>query len=240
MCCQNRKGLRHIEDMKRFFIIFLFVILTATTIVIWSYSYFSSHEEAHIVGAKISESSHIPSEKGVFDRSSFALEYSIMPLDPDHQRNLKTYYDNRAFYGAPPSIPHPVFEGSIGANECLKCHENGGFVEKFNAYTPVSPHPDKLNCVQCHVQVKTDQLFSPSSFKSNSGPSLKNQALLGSPPIIPHQIQLRENCLSCHAGSSAVKEIRTSHPNRINCRQCHVINEKKLADIGIFKRDIKQ
>lgn len=240
MCCQNRKGLRHIEDMKRFFIIFLFVILSISIIIVWSYSYFSSHEEAHIVDTNITESLQIPSEKGVFDRSSFALEYSIMPLDPEHQRSIESYYENRAFYGAPPSIPHPVFEGSIGADQCLKCHENGGFVEKYNAYTPVSPHPDKLNCVQCHVQVKTNELFIPSSFNSNSGPSLKNQALLGSPPIIPHQIQLRENCLSCHAGSSAVKEIRTSHPNRINCRQCHVINEKKIEDIGSFKREIKQ
>lgn len=240
MCGQNRKGLRHIDDMKRFFIIFLFVILTAATILIWSYSYFSSHEEAHIISTKISESSHIPSEKDVFDRSSYALEYSIMPLDTDHQRNLDTYYNNRAFYGAPPSIPHPVIDGNIGAKQCLKCHENGGFVEKFNAYTPVSPHPDKLNCVQCHVQVKTNALFTPSSYVSNSSPSLKNQALIGSPPIIPHQIELRGNCLSCHAGPSAVKEIRTSHPNRINCRQCHVINEKKIVDIGIFKRDIKQ
>ena len=226
--------------MKRFFIIFLFVILSISIIIVWSYSYFSSHEEAHIVDTNITESLQIPSEKGVFDRSSFALEYSIMPLDPEHQRSIESYYENRAFYGAPPSIPHPVFEGSIGADQCLKCHENGGFVEKYNAYTPVSPHPDKLNCVQCHVQVKTNELFIPSSFNSNSGPSLKNQALLGSPPIIPHQIQLRENCLSCHAGSSAVKEIRTSHPNRINCRQCHVINEKKIEDIGSFKREIKQ
>ena len=187
----------------------------------------------------LKESSNIPSEEGVFERSHYALEYSIMPLDDDHQRDLNKYYGNRAFYGAPPSIPHPVSEGNIGSKQCLKCHENGGFVQKFNAYSPVTPHPEKINCLQCHVPNKTEELFVGTSWKRSTGPQIGHQALLGSPPIIPHQIQLRENCLSCHAGPSAAKEIRTTHPNRVNCRQCHVLNDKKVADIGTFKRDLK-
>ncbi len=225
--------------MKRLFIIFLFTILLATTIGIWSYSYFESHEEATIETSRIQEYSTIPSESGMFERSEFAMEYANMPLDQDHQRSLKDYYNNRAFYGAPPTVPHPIEEGSIGAKDCLKCHQNGGFVDKFQAYTPVTPHPDKANCVQCHVQVKTTSFFVPSSWVSNSAPHTGNQALKGSPPTVPHSLQLRENCLSCHAGPSAVKEIRTTHPERVNCRQCHVINEKKTTDIGTFKREIK-
>lgn len=225
--------------MKRLFIIFLFVLLTITTIVIWNYSFESSQEEAYVPMEKITESSTIPSEEGVFERSHFALEYSIMPLDDKFQRNLETYYKNRAFYGAPPSVPHEVMEGDIGSKQCLKCHENGGYVDKYKAYTPVTPHPEKINCLQCHVPVKTEKLFVSTSWNRTSGPSIGNQALIGSPPIIPHQIQLRENCLSCHAGPSAAKEIRTTHPNRVNCRQCHVINDKKLADIGSFKRELK-
>lgn len=225
--------------MKRLFIIFLFVLLLAATIGVWSYSYFESLEEATVESVRINESSNIPSEAGVFERSEYALEYAEMPLDDNYQRNLKTYYDNRAFYGAPPSIPHPVEEGGIGSNTCLKCHQNGGFVEKFQAYTPVTPHPDKLNCVQCHVQVKSQTKFVPSSWVSNHAPSIGNQALIGSPPVVPHGLQLRENCLSCHAGPSAVKEIRTTHPDRVNCRQCHVIGDKKMNDIGTFNREIK-
>jgi len=166
----------------------------------------------------------------MFERSGFAMEYATMPLDQDYQRNLKTYYNNRAFYGAPPTIPHPIGEGGIGSNACLKCHQNGGFVDKYQAYTPVTPHPEKSNCVQCHVQVKSKSFFVPSTWLRNKPPATGNQALLGSPPT---------NCLSCHAGPSAVKEIRTTHPERINCRQCHVINEKKTTDIGTFKREIK-
>ena len=49
-----------------------------------------------------------------------------------------------------------------------------------------------------------------------------NAAFPGGPPMIPHQIQMRENCISCHAGPSAPKEIRVTHPERVNCRQCHL------------------
>lgn len=225
--------------MKRLFIIFLFTLLLGATIGIWSYSYFESHEEAAIESSKIKEYSKIPSESGMFERSSFAMEYALMPIDQNYQRNLEKYYDNRAFYGAPPTVPHPIAEGRIGGKDCLKCHENGGFVDKYQAFTPVTPHPDKSNCVQCHVRVKTGSLFVPSSWSGVKAPSIGDQALQGSPPVVPHSLQMRENCLSCHAGSSAVKEIRTTHPERINCRQCHVINEKKPKDIGNFKRKIK-
>ena len=225
--------------MKRLFIIFLFTLLLAATIGVWSYSYFESHEEATIESSRIKEYSTIPSESGMFERSGFAMEYALMPIDEKYERNLKSYYENRAFYGAPPTVPHPIAEGGIGGKACLKCHENGGFVDKFQAFTPVTPHPDKLNCVQCHVQVTTNSLFIPSSWSRDQAPQIGNQALQGSPPTVPHGLQMRENCLSCHGGSSAVKEIRTTHPERINCRQCHVINEKKTNDIGNFKRIIK-
>ena len=42
------------------------------------------------------------------------------------------------------------------------------------------------------------------------------------PPTIPHKTFMRENCVACHAGPAAREEIRTSHPERRRCRQCHV------------------
>ncbi len=225
--------------MKRLFIIFLFVILMVATIVVWSFSYHTSHEEAYVPVPSLTETYIIPSEEGVFERSKYALEYVDMPIDKNHERDLNTYYKNRAFYGAPPSIPHEVAERNMGANSCLKCHDNGGFVAKYNAYTPVTPHPEKINCRQCHVPQKTNSVFVATNWSRTKGSTIGNKALLSSPPVIPHQIQLRENCLSCHAGPSAPKEIRTTHPNRINCRQCHVINDKKIKDIGVFTRNKK-
>ena len=117
----------------------------------------------------------------------------------------------------------------------------GGFVEKFNAYAPVTPHPEMTNCRQCHVTKNTNNTFKDFAFAKKELPKVgegANNELLGSPPMIPHQLQMRENCISCHAGPSAPKEIRVSHPDRINCRQCHlpITTEQSQIDISGFNR----
>ncbi|WP_109097301.1 nitrate reductase cytochrome c-type subunit [Aquimarina sp. AU58] len=223
---------------KRLGIISLFLVLFIAFITIWNYSYQEGLEESYIPIEESSTETFIPLESGVFKRSGLALEYANMPVDEEHQRSLDTYYDNRAYPGAPPSIPHPVKEEmSLGANTCLQCHENGGFVTKFNAYAPVTPHPEMVNCRQCHVVQNTKTLFTENGFAKAHAPKVGiNNALPGSPPMIPHQIQMRENCLSCHAGPAAPKEIRVSHPERTNCRQCHVPKDKTVTDIEVFTR----
>lgn len=222
--------------MKRLFIIGLFLTLVIAIFTTGVFSYETSQEEAIVTALSDEGTPIIPKEKGVFQRSHLALDYTKMPIDADHVRSLETYYDNRAYHGAPPTIPHPVEERSMGFKNCLKCHENGGWVEKFQAYTPVVPHPDKINCRQCHVPANTEGVFQATNFVGAKAPEIHNSALDGSPPIIPHALQLRENCLSCHGGPSAPEEIRVSHPERINCRQCHAHNEKTIIDIGDFKR----
>ena len=224
---------------KRLGIISLFIMLFIAFIAIWNYSYQTGKEEAYIPLLKQETLLPIiPAERGVFKRFNKDLDYANMPVDRDHVRSLKEYYNNRAYHGAPPSIPHKVIsERNMGDNSCLKCHENGGFVEKFKAYAPVSPHPELVNCRQCHVPQKTQGLFKGFTYRKVKTPKAGvNNALVTSPPVIPHQIQLRENCLSCHAGPSAPKEIRVSHPDRINCLQCHVLNNKRDTDIGVFIR----
>lgn len=227
--------------MKRLGIISLFVLLFIAFIVVWNFSYYTGLEEAYIPVENTNPVPIIPSETGVFERSEYALDYANMPVDKNHERSLESYYDNRAYHGAPPSIPHVVKEErSMGGNTCLQCHQNGGFTQKFNAYAPVTPHPEMVNCRQCHVPQNTQSLFKASDFVKVAAPEVGlNNALVGSPPIIPHQIQMRENCLSCHAGPSAAKEIRVTHPERINCRQCHVLNNKEVTDIGTFTRSPK-
>lgn len=228
---------------ERLGIISLFILLFIAFIAIWNYSYYKGQEEAYI---PIKNDKHffvMPAEKGVFKRSEHALDYANMPIDKNHQRSINDYYNNRAFYGAPPSIPHEVTsELNIGENSCLKCHENGGFVQKFKAYAPIVPHPEYVNCRQCHVPQNANTLFKGGNFSKNGTipKSGVNNALVSSPPVIPHQLQLRENCLSCHAGPSAPKEIRVSHPERVNCRQCHVPNNKVTEDIGNFIRNINK
>ena len=224
---------------KRLGIISLFVILFIAFITIWNFSYQTGLEEAYIPLEKSSENiSVIPLESGVFKRSKYALEYEDMPIDANHQRTLDTYYNNRAYHGAPPSIPHPVKnERSLGGNTCLQCHQNGGFVDKFNAYAPVTPHPEMTNCRQCHVAQNSKTLFTAANLVKVHAPEVGvNNALIGTPPMIPHQIQMRENCLSCHAGPAAPKEIRVSHLERVNCRQCHVPTDKVVSEIKAFTR----
>ncbi|GAB1308626.1 hypothetical protein KH5_13090 [Urechidicola sp. KH5] len=223
--------------MKRIRMLSIFALLFISFIVVWNHSYNQGREEAYVPLDSQRIVPSIPSETGVFRRSGYALDYSKMPYDEDHQRTLDTYYDNRAYPGAPPYIPHEIADNlNMGGNSCLKCHENGGFSPKFGNYAPVTPHPEMINCRQCHVPQETSSLFKATNFAAFKAPSPGNNALPGSPPIVPHSLQMRENCLSCHAGPSAPIEIRVTHPERVNCRQCHVLNDKVTADIGIFKK----
>jgi len=146
-------------------------------------------------------------------------------------RNLKGYYALRAYPGAPPVIPHPLLsEKGIGGLSCLQCHQNGGYVPQFKAFAPITPHPELLSCKQCHVPVKTASLFKETQWEKIQAPLLGQKALLSSPPVIPHGLEMRNNCLSCHAGPAAPAEIRVSHPERVNCRQCHVPASKVLPE----------
>lgn len=226
--------------MKRLTIILMFSAVMLAAIVISMRSITASKqaadvhsEQSQIIG------SQIPSEAATFAGEGFALEYQKMNIDDSKSRSISNYYKNRAFHGAPPLIPHEVEdERNMGDKSCLKCHQNGGYVKKWDAYTPVVPHPDFINCRQCHVTQNVNGVFQPTNFEKQKAPSIgsNNKALVSSPPVIPHQLQLHENCLSCHAGPGAPKEIRVSHPERINCRQCHVFNNKEVEDIGDFVR----
>lgn len=227
---------------KRLVIISFFIIIFITFIIVWNFSYEKGLEEAYMPVIETPTGNFIPSESGVFRRSTAGLDYLNMPVDENHQRTLKDYYNNRAFLGAPPSIPHPVKEErSLGGNTCTQCHQNGGFVEKYNAYAPITPHPEMVNCRQCHVTKNTNDTFINFTFDKAQAPKVgegENNAMLGSPPTIPHQLQMRENCVSCHAGPSAPKEIRVTHPERVNCRQCHVpkMSEQAAIDVSNYLR----
>lgn len=192
----------------------------------------------YIVGESFRTDSHLPSHTPttVLDRvqaqspprseQGKALQTSLSPTMQPQQgvqtRALKTYYQRRAYPGAPPVIPHEVDPEIARTMNCNVCHANGGYTPKFNAYAPVTPHPQYQNCMQCHVESTVDSKFVATTWQSVPPPDIHRPALPGSPPPIPHTLQLRENCLSCHAGPSAVPEVRTSHPERVNCRQCHV------------------
>ncbi len=191
----------------------------ASAIFITNISLLATRDEPNLEIESIAQVPSLPAESGVFERSEYALHYTE---DSEEGRDLEEYYENRAYPGAPPIIPHPLLsEKGIGGNTCLQCHQNGGYVARFDAYAPITPHPDLKSCKQCHVPVKTQFNFKASQWVKASHPEIKNSAMPGSPPVIPHSLQMRENCLACHAGPAAVLDIKVSHPERVNCRQCH-------------------
>lgn len=144
------------------------------------------------------------------------------PADGIQERTLKAFYALRAYPGAPPMIPHKVDKDGVIADDCNSCHKDGGYAPEFNAYSPISPHPENENCRQCHLPAVTTELFVHTSWIVPEEPKRGRSMLPGSPPPIPHTLQLRKNCQACHVGPAAVREIRVSHPERENCQQCHV------------------
>ena len=138
-------------------------------------------------------------------------------------RSLEEYHVRRAYPGAPPVIPHPLMEAESKVGEqCLSCHKTGGFVPSMSKFTPVTPHPEFVNCKQCHVRPVVSEEFRKNMWIKIDSPALKQPKIPGGPPPIPHSLWLRENCQACHTGPAAMKEIKSSHPERVHCQQCHV------------------
>jgi cytochrome c-type protein NapB len=165
---------------------------------------------------------------------------------PDaHPRTFATFRLLRSYPGAPPRVPHGLTAVEFRTNRCNTCHERGGYSQRFGAYAPVNPHPEWSACLQCHATnalvvglpfpraspddaCKQCHSGGPARFEEAgldwhpaAWPVLTPRPSSGVPPI-PHDAETRGNCLTCHMGPGAVVELRTTHPDRSNCRQCHV------------------
>ncbi len=191
----------------------------------------------------------IESEAGVFRVR--ATDLGVAPdftgERQGHVRSLVIYRRLRAYPGAPPRVPHGLTEEEFRRTTCNVCHLRGGWVARFGTYAPVTPHPELTSCLQCHVpldelvgrplpesedalvcaQCHVDPDAPPRTFvetdwRPAEWPRTDLQAMEGSPNLIPHELELRNDCLACHGGPAAVPELRTEHPERVGCRQCHV------------------
>lgn len=176
-----------------------------------------------------------------------------------HPRTLATYRALRVYPGAPPRIPHGLTPDEFRTGGCNTCHERGGFSQRFGAYVPVTPHPEMGACLQCHVgdgqlmaialpttdpSARCRQCHTPEAgrwiestvdWKPLAWPQLAGNTPDQDPPSIPHTLEMRGNCLACHAAPAAVAEIRTSHPERADCRQCHLA---VAAPADVFTRPL--
>ncbi len=140
----------------------------------------------------------------------------------------------RAYFGAPPVIPHDI-EQFDSAADCIGCHgPESGDGDDTN---PKIPHAHLSSCTQCHV-VQENDLFVEEDISGNEFSGLAeaargNRAWPGAPPTIPHSTLMRSRCLSCH-GPTRPAGLRCSHPQRRSCRQCHALsaalNQRLLGD----------
>ena len=136
----------------------------------------------------------------------------------------KVRLERRLYSGAPPVIPHEP----LGA-ACTACHTDSGREVPGIGIAPANPHQGTdnaaatINCRQCHVFSNTDDRFAETTFTGYLPSSVRGDRLYaGAPPVVPHRLFMRENCAACHTGPAARPEIVCTHPERTNCRQCHM------------------
>lgn len=219
------------ERFRKYTRIGIAAALMLATVFVVGFSIRSGQSEAKVTASLDQDRPELPYEAGVFRRFDRPLDYSTSPQDKNTKRTLAVYYGRRAFSGAPPVIPHKVLDvASFGGKACNQCHLDGGWAAEFQAYAPVTPHPEYANCKQCHVESENKSTFRATGFIGLRPPNVPKGALKDSPPPIPHNLEMRSNCVACHAGPAAVAELRTTHPERANCRQCHAAGDTAVAE----------
>jgi cytochrome c-type protein NapB len=156
-----------------------------------------------------------------WDRSLSQLKFDkpdvFAPVVRTEEMKLAALADrakNRAFDGAPPTIPHPVSVSSAAG--CLACHGEG--LKVGDRVASKMSHAVMTNCTQCHVEQTPTPTDNSFAGLARSGPG--ERANPGAPPAIPHHTWMRQDCTSCH-GLLTRPGTRTTHPWLTNCTQCH-------------------
>ncbi len=174
------------------------------------------------------------------------LKSNVDPLGPvvippgAKQLALAERAARRAFNGAPPTVPHPIDQHS--SQSCIACHGQG--VRTDSLRIPQMPHPFYASCTQCHVESRSTFVADTSAdkqdikedagkigeravqqpvqnnFVGSAAPTGGPRAFPGAPPQIPHSTWMRSDCNSCH-GLAGQQGMRTTHPWRRSCEQCH-------------------
>ncbi len=102
-----------------------------------------------------------------------------------------------------PTIPHDL----AGRDQCLLCHAVGGPAPNVPA-----DHAGRTNdmCESCH---------KPAGAAAPAGAAPAASA----PPLVPHSLEARSQCLLCHAAGGAATNVPADHAGRTNdtCLGCH-------------------
>ncbi|MCL5256491.1 MAG: c-type cytochrome [Chloroflexi bacterium] len=166
--------------------------------------------------------------------------------------DIAGYLKAEAIAGPPPAAP-PIAHFVKGRTDCLACHsQEAGMVpvpanhssdnsqcQACHKAPPPMPHAPQGNaaCTSCHSTNGPLQLAAShagrkddSCYKCHEGapkPSSDASATPGAtaakPPAIPHALEGRQDCLSCHApgGMISVPDSHSTYKNNM-CTGCHV------------------
>ena len=207
------------QKVGKLFLVFAGICMAALPFIVFAgMSYETDETETAVIGSQGND----------FDENGEAIFINYDQLAKDYiegistERTLSEYYSRRQYPGSPPYIPHKVEEADLAPVECLTCHAKGGWSEELKRHTPITPHAEQTACRQCHIGTTDAKLFVEIDWASITPPRLGRTNLPGGPPPIPHELQMRGNCIACHVGPGAVATIRVEHPSRGNCRQCHL------------------
>lgn len=158
------------------------------------------------------------------------LQESEKLTDKQIAKIINERKQRRAYDGAPPVIPHAI--STRDTQSCVACHSKDNTRTIAGKLTPQMSHPMLANCTQCHVPTSPERFFSnknisklevETSFHGLARHGEGSRAFDGAPPVMPHKLSMRQNCMSCH-GTGRPHAIKTSHPQRQNCLQCHAQN----------------
>jgi len=152
--------------------------------------------------------------------------FPVKPLPPgtpeQRAQAVASRKTHRAYDGAPPTIPHEIDQREVPG--CLACHGEG--MKLANRVAPKISHEAYQSCTQCHVVGDSPRPLAQYKDTPRNGfvglASTGNgaRAWPGAPPTMPHPTLMRTDCASCH-GAKGLPGLRTSHPDRQNCQQCH-------------------
>jgi nitrate reductase (cytochrome), electron transfer subunit len=216
---KHQPKLQNDQKVGKVFLVFAGLCILALPLVVFTaFSYEPGETAANVV----------ETGSGSFDENGGAIFTDYERLSREYvegistERTLEEYYARRQYPGSPPFITHKVQEADAAPVDCLTCHAKGGWSEELKRNTPITPHPEQVACRQCHIPMTEAELFVANDWISIAPPALGRSHLPGAPPPIPHELQMRGNCIPCHVGPGAVASIRVEHPSRGNCRQCHV------------------
>ncbi|MBK8998979.1 MAG: nitrate reductase cytochrome c-type subunit [Myxococcales bacterium] len=149
----------------------------------------------------------------------------VIQSEAERQAVILARAGRRAYDGAPPTIPHEVKQKDFP--DCMACHAEGAKVAGKRA--PRMSHARYDNCTQCHVPSTAPAPLPPpqtpveNEFAGLASRGKGLRAWPGAPPTIPHPTLMRSECSSCH-GTGGPNGIRSTHPYRESCTQCHAGN----------------